>query len=125
MHPELIQRHVEVEVLVIRLREPAAQLDDCGHATKLRVQARALTELCGAVASGLDIDEPVALTLFAASLSDAAPLSDLAELPDKSKVSVWPARCFGGASTLEDSDDDDAVAGCDKSWTQRKPNSLS
>ena len=86
------------------------------YATKLRVQARDLTELCGAVASGLDIDEPVAVTLFAASLSDAAPLSDLAELPDKSKVSVWPARCFGGASTLEDSDD--AVAGCDKSWTE-------
>ena len=34
-------------------------------------------------------------------------------------MSVWPARCFGGASTLEDSDDDDdAVAGCDKSWTE-------
>ena len=88
------------------------------YAQKLRVQARDLSELCDAVASGLDIDEPVAVTLYAASLSDAAPLSDLAELPDKSKVSVWPARCFGGASTLEDSDDDDAVAGCDKSWTE-------
>lgn len=86
------------------------------YAQKLRVQARDLSELCDAVASGLDIDEPVAVTLYAASLSDAAPLSDLAELPDKSKVSVWPARCFGGASTLEDSDD--AVAGCDKSWTE-------
>ena len=41
MHPELIQRHVEVEELVIRLREPAAQLDDCGHATKLRVHRKA------------------------------------------------------------------------------------
>eukprot|EP01043_Picozoa_sp_COSAG02_P000738 COSAG02_NODE_14_length_56855_cov_512.793661_19_plen_1225_part_00 len=91
------------------------------HPRKLRIDADTLDDLCDRVAEALEITEPVFVCRPADSVDEAQPFVEFEQIGAKTKVSVWPARCFGMEEGEEEEVEDAAIENSKAADTSTEP----